>query len=84
MSKDNKVELQAELDTYNAELPRLLADAGKYVLIHDGKVQGVFIAYEDALVAGYKSCGVKPFLVKRIEEMPSVQFFTRDILPCHS
>lgn len=78
-----KLILEAELETYKNELPNLLADAGKYVLIHDHKVQGVFGTYEDALNAGYQACGNKPFLVKQIQAVETIQYFTRDLLLCH-
>jgi hypothetical protein len=76
--------LEKELETYRRELPKLLASEGKFVLIHGGDVDGVWETYEDALQAAYGKFGLEPFLVKRIEAVESVQFFTRDIASCHS
>lgn len=74
--------LEKELETYRRELPTLLAQEGKYVLIHGDKVAGIWDTYEDALKAGYQEFGLKPFMVKRIQWAETVQNFTRDIL-CH-
>ena len=75
--------LETELETFKKSLPGLLADQGKFVLIGDAQVGGVFGTYEDALTAGYEKYGVRPFLVKRIFAAEQVQHFTRDLdVPC--
>lgn len=71
--------LDRELETYEHELPSLLDKQGKFVVIHDGQVLGVFGDYEDALRAGYEKVGKQSFLVKRIERVETVQCFSRDI-----
>ncbi len=72
--------LEAEIKTYNDELPRLLADAGKFVLIKGDKVIDTFDAYSDALKVGYEQFEDGPFLVKRIAAAEQVAFFTRDVI----
>lgn len=70
--------LAAELKTYQAKLPTLLGQAGKYVLIHGEDVEGVFDTYSEAMSAGYTKLGVdKPFFVRKISPVEQVLFFSR-------
>lgn len=72
--------LEKELATYEREKDKLvLANDGKFVLIHGDAIAGVWDTYKDALTAGYSQFGLKPFLVKRIEGIERVLFFTRDL-----
>jgi hypothetical protein len=73
--------LEKELETYKCELPNLLTEEGKYAVIFGERVIGVYVSYEDALAVGYEKCGLKPFLVKKIEVIEQVQYFTRDLTP---
>lgn len=74
--------LDQEKATYTRELPRLAAFENKFVVIHADQVIGTYDTYDDALQVGYQRCGLKPFLVKRIESVEHVHSFTRDIVPC--
>ena len=76
--------LEKEKQTYKVKLPILLADEGKFALIKDDNVVGVFDTYADALQEGYRQFGVAPFLVKQIQSVETVQFFTRDLASCHT
>ncbi len=78
--------LEKELETLKRELPNLLADEGKYVVVSGDQILGTYAAYEDALMVGYDKCGLKPFLVKKIQSVEQVQFFSRDLCfePCHT
>jgi len=58
--------LQAELATFEQHKALLLKDEGKFVVIHDQEVAGVWGTYEDALRAGYQKYGLQSFLVKQI------------------
>ena len=69
--------LEKEIETYNRELPNLVSEDGKYVLIRGDKVLGTFTSYEDALKEGYQVCGLDPFLIKQIQAVQQVQYFTR-------
>jgi hypothetical protein len=71
--------LEQEQKAYERELPKLLASTGKFVLISGDVVSDIFDTYHDALKAGYDRFGLKPFLVKQIAAVESVQHFTRDI-----
>jgi hypothetical protein len=74
--------LEKELGTYRRELEKLLAHEGKFVLIHGDEIGGFWDTYEDALKDGYSRYGLEPFLVKQVEAVERVQFFTRDLSAC--
>jgi hypothetical protein len=74
--------LEKETETYNRKLPELLANEGKFVLIHADEVAGVWDTYEDALRAGYAKYGLIPFMVKKIQSVEQVLRFSRDLTPC--
>lgn len=76
--------LDTELATYERELPSLLASEGKFVLIQGDQVIGVYDTYRDAVQSGYDRCGLTPFLVKRIQIIEQIQYFTRPIGPCRT
>lgn len=76
--------LEVEMEVYERSLQGLLSDEGKYVLIHKKDIHGVFDTYNDALKAGYDKCGLEPFLVKKIQAVDQVQYFTRALAPCHT
>ena len=72
--------LEKELATYERHREELvLANEGKFVLIHGDAVAGVWDTYKDALASGYSQFGLEPFLVKRIEGIERVLCFTRDL-----
>lgn len=73
--------LETELKTYREKLPELLREQGqgKFVLIHDHDIAGFFVAYEDAISAGYKQFGLSPFLAKQILATEQVHHITRSI-----
>lgn len=73
--------LQVELETYEKHRDSLLGKEGKYVLIHGAEIAGLWDTYEDAIQAGYQKFGLGPFLVKQIQGIERVQFFTREL--CH-
>lgn len=75
--------LRQELKTYEREKPRLLGEGeGKFALIKGDIVAGVWDTYEDAIQAGYTQFKLEPFLVKKIEAMERLHFFTRDLVEC--
>jgi hypothetical protein len=77
--------LEREQATYEKELEKLLASAGKYVLIREDEVSGIYDTYQDALKVGYEKFGLQPFLVKQIAAVQRANRFTRDIIsPCHT
>lgn len=74
--------LDMELDTFRRVLPGLLADpanVGKYVLIHDDTVAGVFPTLESGLDAGYERFELAPFLVKQIAAHEEPKYFSRNL-----
>jgi hypothetical protein len=77
--------LEKELKTYEEQKQKLLADEGKFVVIHGDKILGIYATYEDALKVGYEKCKLEPFLVKKIQAVEPVNFVSRDIpLGCHT
>lgn len=75
--------LERELQTYKTKLPELVADEGKFALIHGENVIDVYGTYEDAIKAGYEKFKLEPFLVKQIQSVEQVQFISR-FVPCHT
>ena len=71
--------LEKELQTFKRELPNLLAQEGKFVVICGDQITGIYVTYEDDLKVGYDKCGLNPFLVKKIQAVEQVQYFTRDL-----
>jgi predicted NAD-dependent protein-ADP-ribosyltransferase YbiA (DUF1768 family) len=71
--------LERELATYQRELQKLLLDTGKFVVVHDDEIAGVWTSYADATQEGYRRFGLSPFLVKKIQIIEEVHYFTRDI-----
>jgi hypothetical protein len=77
--------LEKEVATYKRELPKLMANAGKHALIQGEGVAGIWETYHDALQEGYRLFGLQPFLVKKIQAVENVHFFTQDVRPlCQS
>lgn len=71
--------LEKELEIYRQKLPGLLDQEGKFVVISGDQVLGVYVSYEDAIKIAYEKCGLKPFLVKKIQAVEQVQYFSRDL-----
>ena len=71
-----------ELATYTSRLPELQANSGKFVLIKDDQIEGIFDTYADALNVGYQKFKLDKFLVKQIGPAENIHFFTREIV-CH-
>jgi len=78
----DSTDLSEELRIYEQRKDQLIADGhtGKFAVVGAGDVLGVWETYEDALQAGYAKLGLtKPFLVKKIQGIEVLQFFTREI-----
>jgi UDP-2,3-diacylglucosamine pyrophosphatase LpxH len=74
-----RMALERELATYAQQKNNLLADEGKFVVIHGDTVVGTYTSYEDAVKVGYEKCGLRDFLVKKIESAETVHWFTREL-----
>lgn len=74
--------LKEEVSTFEKHLPELLKDVGKFALIHDSELSGVYSSYEDAIKIGYEKYGMKPFLVRRIAQTEQVGFVSRMVASC--
>jgi hypothetical protein len=63
----SRMALAKEYQTYTSRLAELARDEGKFVLIHETDIAGVYPTYEECLQAGYQRFGLEqPFLVKQI------------------
>lgn len=71
--------LEREMATYSQSLPTLQSNAGKYVLIKNDDIVGVYDTYADALKVGYERFRLEPFLVKQIAPEERVLQFTREL-----
>jgi hypothetical protein len=69
--------LQKELATYRENLKSLLDNEGKFVLIHDSQIAGIFDTYADALKEGYQQFRLEPFLVKQIQAVEQAHYIAR-------
>ncbi|MGH6677386.1 MAG: hypothetical protein ACREDL_00220 [Bradyrhizobium sp.] len=66
---------RTELETYENHKQELLESSeGKFVVVHQIELAGVWDRYDDALQAGYERFGLSPFLVKRIERIERAEF----------
>jgi hypothetical protein len=74
--------LEREIETYRHKLPELLANKGKFVVIHGEEVIGIFDGLEDALTAGYERFLDEPFLVREIREEEPILYTSRSLRPC--
>ncbi|MCW8965495.1 MAG: hypothetical protein OQK82_02230 [Candidatus Pacearchaeota archaeon] len=73
--------LSQEINTYNQNKENLLKDnSGKFVLIKGNKIIGIYDTQNDAIKIGIDKFGNTPFLVKKIEEVESVQNFTSNLI----
>ena len=75
--------LEKELAVYESKLPELLANEGKFVLIHGDDVIDTFGTYEDAVKEGYSKFGLQPFFVRQIQPVEQVHFISR-LVDCHT
>jgi hypothetical protein len=73
--------LEKELETYKANLEKLKAQEGRYVLIHGTDIIDTFSSYDDALKAGYAKFGLDPFLVKQFQGVEHAHFISRFVEP---
>ena len=73
--------LDVELKTYEQKRDQLLGSSeGKFVLIQDNQIVGVYDSKMDAISEGYRRFGNVPFLVKRIVKVEAPLNFTSNLL----
>ena len=79
--KDEKNLLSEEIKTYIENKEVLLRDSsGKFVLIKEDKIIGVYDTRNDAIKVGIDKFGNQPFLVKKISEIDETQNFTSNLI----
>jgi len=73
--------LKKEIETYNKHKEKLLKENnGKFVLIKEEEIIGVYESQKDALNICIGKFGNVPFLVKKIEEIEEKQNFTSNLI----
>lgn len=73
--------LDTELKTYEQNRDNLLGTAeGKFALIHNTQVVGIYDSKMDAITAGYQQFGNVPFLVKQILKVEAPLNFISNLL----
>ncbi len=73
--------LGTELKTYEQHRDHLLGTAeGKFVLIRNDQVIGVYDSKMDAITQGYQKFGNVPFLVKQVVKVEAPQNFVSNLL----
>ena len=73
--------LDKELKTFDQQRETLLGSAeGKFVLIKDNIVVGIYDSKMDAIAQGYQQFGNVPFLVKQILKIETPQNFVSSLL----
>lgn len=76
--------LHKEIEVFEKLLPSLMDKQGKFAVIHDDDLLGVFDTYADALEVAYEKCALDQFLVRQISAIPQFANYTRSIVtPCH-
>jgi hypothetical protein len=64
--------LSAECRFFRRLLPELLPEmSGRYALIHDERLVGVFESEDEAIRRGFDLVGPVPFLVRQVPPTPS-------------
>ena len=73
--------LEKELMTFETNKSELIGKSkGKFALIKDDKIHGIFDTKIDAIRQGYQVLGNVPFLVKQIVEIETPQNFTSNLI----
>ena len=73
--------LDIEWETFEGHREELVGRSeGKYVLIHEDQILGVFESQQDAISQGYERLGNVPFLVKQIARFDAPQNFVTNLL----
>lgn len=73
--------LDVEWETFERHREELVGQSeGKYVLIHEDQILGVFESQQDAISQGYERLGNVPFLVKQIARFDAPQNFVTNLL----
>ncbi len=73
--------LEKELKTYDQQRERLLGSAeGKFVLVKDNNVIGIYDSKMGAIAQGYQQFGNVPFLVKQILKIETPQNLVSNLL----
>lgn len=71
MAHSIEVEIERNYAVFLDLLPRLLPEeAGRYVLLHDRKLKGIFDRPSEAERAGFEQFGNKPYSIQQVDKEP--------------
>jgi hypothetical protein len=71
--------LGKDLAAFEEQKEKLEGQGGKFAVFFEGQLLGLFESSHEAYTKGYEAAGLKPFLVRQITTIPSVQHFTRAV-----
>ena len=74
--------LENIMEVFRRNRSRLLADPtneGRYALVDEERVVGVYPSFDAALAVGHELFGLKPFLVQQVVEHEIPKYFSRNI-----
>lgn len=73
--------LTAEVETFERHRQELLGESeGKFALVYQDKIVGVFDSEKDAIGQGYERFGNVPFLVKQVVKVEAPETFVSSLL----
>ncbi len=76
-----EIMLEKETKYFEQKLPELIpTQVGKFVLIKDERLEGIFDALNDALKWGYEKYRDQPFLVKQVTPIQQPLNFANNYL----
>jgi hypothetical protein len=74
--------LENIMEVFRKNRPNLLADPvneGRYALVNEEKVIGVYPSFDAALAVGYELLGLRPFLIQQVVQHEIPKYFSRNI-----
>lgn len=82
MSEQHQRQVQQNYESFHARLPQLVvAQRGKFALMHDGEIVEFFDTARDAYIAGQKIFPDGMFSVQEVTETPTDLGFFSHALP---
>jgi len=70
--------LAKDIEAFQKQLPELQKQSGKFAVFFEGALVAVVDTLAQAYKTGFETAGAsKPFLVKQINVIPTIQHFTR-------
>ena len=74
MSGCSKIVLESEIATYCRELPNLVEQEGKWIVIVGRRIVGIYGCVGEACVAAFNEVGFAPCLMRKIQQTEPVYY----------